>query len=70
MSKAGSYYFKGGSSALTAALVKHIEDRGGTVQASSEVKSIMVDAAQCCIWRYLRGFHRRTARSPRAYSDG
>jgi all-trans-retinol 13,14-reductase len=45
--EAGSYYFKGGSSALTAALVKHIEDRGGTVQPSSEVRSIMVDAAQC-----------------------
>jgi len=45
--EAGSYYFKGGSGALTAALVKHIQDRGGTVQPASEVRSIRVDAMQC-----------------------
>jgi phytoene dehydrogenase-like protein len=42
----GSYYIKGGSSALTTALVKHVQDRGGAVQPSSEVRSIVVDAAQ------------------------
>jgi all-trans-retinol 13,14-reductase len=45
--EAGSYYFKGGSSALTAALVKHVQDRGGAVQPSSEVRSIVVDTTQC-----------------------
>jgi all-trans-retinol 13,14-reductase len=44
--EAGSYYFKGGSSALTAALVKHIHDRGGAVRSSSKVESIMVDGTQ------------------------
>jgi all-trans-retinol 13,14-reductase len=45
--EAGSYYFKGGSSALTATLVKHILDRGGAVQSSSKVESIVIDATQC-----------------------
>jgi all-trans-retinol 13,14-reductase len=44
--EAGSYYFKGGSSALIAALVKHIHDRGGAVQSSSKVESIVVDGTQ------------------------
>lgn len=44
--EAGSYYFKGGSSALTAALVKHIQERGGAVQSSSHVESIVLDATQ------------------------
>jgi phytoene dehydrogenase-like protein len=42
--ESGSYYFKGGSGALTAALVKHIQDRGGAVQPSCKVRSIVVDA--------------------------
>lgn len=41
--ESGSYYFKGGSGALTAALVKHVESRGGAVQPSSEVRSIVID---------------------------
>jgi phytoene dehydrogenase-like protein len=45
--ESGSFYFKGGSSALTAALVKHVQDRGGAVQPSSNVQSIVVDATQC-----------------------
>jgi phytoene dehydrogenase-like protein len=45
--EAGSYYFKGGSSALTAVLVKHVQDRSGTVQSLSKVDSIVVDANQC-----------------------
>jgi phytoene dehydrogenase-like protein len=42
----GSYYFKGGSGALTAALVQHVQGRGGAVQPFSEVKSIVVDVTQ------------------------
>jgi phytoene dehydrogenase-like protein len=45
--EAGSYYFKGGSSSLTAALVNHIHDRGGAVQSLSKVQSIVVDTKQC-----------------------
>jgi len=44
--EAGSYYFKGGSGALAAALVKQIQDRGGAVQSSSKVESIVVDGKQ------------------------
>jgi all-trans-retinol 13,14-reductase len=44
--EAGSYYFKGGSRALAAALVMHIHDRAGAVQSSSKVESIVLDGTR------------------------
>ena len=40
----GAYYFKGGSRALTMALVKRLMERDGVAQAGCEVQEILLDA--------------------------
>jgi all-trans-retinol 13,14-reductase len=42
--ESGSYYFKGGSRALTLALAKHVEDAGGDAIRNAEVREIVLDA--------------------------
>ncbi|MEP6826898.1 MAG: NAD(P)/FAD-dependent oxidoreductase [Aestuariivirga sp.] len=41
--ESGSYYFKGGSGALTTALLKHVTNAGGEVRTNANVTQILVD---------------------------
>lgn len=52
----GSYYFKGGSHALTMALVKQVTAAGGTARHGCEVSDILLDAAgRACGVRFQAG---------------